>query len=110
MSDTPIPWRGALPRSPGPVWLLTGLLLWGFPAVNFIYWPEVLRSGVLPPDGDSIAIPMFGSILATLVLSPFVLGITWLGLKRYNPDTKLTSWRQDRPYRSILTTGLCVGR
>ena len=96
-----------LPRRPWPIWILTGLILTGFPAVNFIYWPEVLRSGVLPSDGDSIGIPIFGSILATIVLSPLILGITWWSLRRYNPDTRLASWRQDRPYRSAVTTILC---
>ena len=61
----------------------------GFPVVNFIYWPAVLRSGVLPSDGDSIGIPMFGSVLATLVVSPVILGVACLCLRRYNPDTRL---------------------
>ena len=98
-----------MPRSPGLIWILTGLLLLGFPAVSLIYWPEVLRSGALPPNGDSVAIPMFGSIIVTLALSPFIIGITQLGLKRYNPETRLASWRHDRLYRSILVTVVCGG-
>ncbi len=93
-----------MPSRPWPLWFLTGLVLLGFPAVNFIYWPQVLRSGVLPSDGDSIAIPMFGSILVCLVLSPLFLGASWLCLRRYNPDTRLTAWRQDRPLRSAFAT------
>ena len=93
-----------MPRCRWPLELLTGLILAGFPFVNFIYWPQVLRSGVLPPDGDSIGIPMFGSVLATLVVSPLILGITWLCLRRYNPNTTLASWRPDRPIRSGVTT------
>ncbi len=98
-----------LPSRAWPLWSLTGLVLFGFPAVNFIYWPEVARSGVLPPHGDSIAIPMFGSILAMLVLSPVILGVTWVCLRRYNPVTRLGSWRRDRPYRSALATLLFGG-
>ncbi len=93
-----------MPSRPWPLWSLTGLVLIGFPALNFIYWAEVLRSGVLPADGDSIGIPMFGSILATLVLSPLFLGVAWLCLRRYNPDTRLWSWRPDRPFRSAGAT------
>lgn len=93
-----------MPSRPWSLWFLTGLVLVGFPAVNFIYWPQVLRSGALPPDGDSIGIAMFGSILVMLVLSPLVLGLTWLCLRRYNPETRLAAWRRDRPYRSAVTT------
>jgi hypothetical protein len=80
------------------------MVLTGFPALNFIYWPQVLRSGVLPPEGDSIGIPMFGSVFLTLVLSPLVIGIAWLCLRRYNPNTKLATWRRERLYRSIGAT------
>jgi hypothetical protein len=93
-----------MPRRPWLLWSLTALVLAVFPAVNFIYWPQVLRSGVLPPDGDSIGIPMFGSVLITVVASPLVLGIAWLCLRRYNPETRLAAWRQDRPYRSAFAT------
>ena len=95
-----------MPSRPLLMWVLTGFVLTGFPVVNFIYWPEVLRSGVLPSDGDSIGIPMFGSVFVTLILSPLILGITWLCLRRYNPETRLASWRPDRPYRSVVLTGL----
>jgi hypothetical protein len=95
-----------LPSRPWPLWCLTAFVLLGFPALNFIYWPQILRSGVLPSDGDSIGIPMFGSILLTLVVAPFLLGVAWLCLRRYNPDTRLWSWRRDRPYRSIVATVL----
>jgi len=93
-----------MPARPWPLWLLTGLVAAGFPAINFVYWPQVLRSGVLPPHGDSIGIPMLGSILFTLVASPIVLGVAWLCLRRYNPSARVSAWRRDRPYRSILAT------
>lgn len=93
-----------MPVRPLPLWLLTAFVLAGFPTVNFIYWPQVLRSGVLPPNGDSIGIPMFGSILLALVAAPLVLGLAWLCLRRYNPTTRFAAWRQDRPYRSAIAT------
>jgi hypothetical protein len=95
-----------MPTHPWPLWTLTGIVLIGFPAINFIYWPEVLRSGVLPTDGDSIGIEVLGSILVTLFLSPFAVGITWLCLRRYNPDARLWSWRRDRLFRSAAATAL----
>lgn len=72
--------------------------------MNFIYWPQILRSGVLSPDADSIAIPMFGSVLATLIMSPVILALAWLCLRRYNPGTKLWAWRKDCPFRSVGAT------
>jgi DNA-binding transcriptional LysR family regulator len=47
---------------------------------------------------------MFGSVLATLVVSPVVLGIAWVCMRRYNPPTRLAAWRHDRPYRSAFAT------
>ena len=93
-----------MPSKAEPLWVLTALVLFGFPVTNFIYWPEVLRSGVLPPDGDSIAIPMVGSVLLMLIVSPVVLGMTWLCVRRYNPETRLFAWRHDRPLRSMLAS------
>ncbi|GAA4028885.1 hypothetical protein GCM10022281_04970 [Sphingomonas rosea] len=95
-----------MPTRPSPLWWLTGFLVTGFPVLNFIYWPQVLKSGVLPPDGDSIGIPMFGSILTALIASPMVFGVTWLCLRRYNPAGQLWSWRKDRPVRSVVATVL----
>jgi hypothetical protein len=83
------------------------MVLIGFPVINFIYWPQILRSGVLPSDGDSIGIPMGMSVITTLLLSPVILGVSWLCLRRYNPKTRLVSWRPDRPYRSFLVSLVC---
>jgi hypothetical protein len=98
-----------LPSRPSPFWWLTAFNLLAFPVLNFIYWPQVLRSGALPPDGDSIAIPMFGSVIATLIVSPVILGLAWLCLRRYSPYARLWTWRQDRPIRSIGATILFGG-
>ena len=96
--------RRWMPSTAAPIWLLTGLLLTAFPVLNFVYWPQVLKSGVLPAESDSIGIPMFGSILVAIIASPFILGIAWLCLRRYNPETHIGSFRRDRPYRSAAST------
>ncbi|OMJ30714.1 hypothetical protein BSZ14_17340 [Sphingomonas sp. Sph1(2015)] len=93
-----------MPTSARPLWILTGLLLAFYPVLNFVYWPQVLRSGVLPPNGDSIGIPMYGSILVTIVASPIVLGIAWLCLRRYDPATRLAKIRWDRPIRTVAAS------
>ena len=93
-----------MPTSAKPLWVLTGLLLGCFPALNFFYWPQVLNSGVLPPDGDSIGIPILGSILLTIIASPIILGVSWFCLRLYNPETRLATIRWDRPIRTIAAT------
>lgn len=93
-----------MPEKPWPIWLLVFALLVGCPAVSFIYFPLLLRSGTLPFDGDSIAIPLAGSLEVTVVLSPFVLAIAWACLRNYNSRAKLLAWRRDRPVRSLCAT------
>lgn len=88
------------------LWLLTAVLIIAYPVLNFVYWPEVLKSGVLPPDGDSIAIPMFNSLLVALIASPIVLGTAWICYRRYNPSTRFLVFRLDRPGRSAVATAI----
>jgi hypothetical protein len=96
--------RHSLPNRSSMLWLFTALILLGFPTLNFIYWPLVLKSGVLPSNGDSIAIPMFSSVLLALAASPVVLSVAWLCFRRYNPRTRFFAFRFDRPYRSTAAT------
>ncbi|WP_157105667.1 hypothetical protein [Sphingomonas sp. TDK1] len=98
-----------MPSSSTSLWILSGVVLVAFPVLNFVYWPEVLRAGVLPPDGDSIAIPMFGSILLAAMASPVVLGIAWLCLRQYNDKTRIIAFRPDRLVRSIFSTMVMGG-
>ena len=101
--------RRSLSATARPLWILTTFLIAAFPVMNFVYWPQVLRSGQLPPDGDSIGIPMYGSVLVAIIASPFVIGIAGLCLRRYNPPVRLTAYRHDRPLRSALATILFGG-
>jgi hypothetical protein len=93
-----------MPSQAKPLWVLTLLMLFAGPAANMIYWERVLMSGVLPPDGDAIAIPIFEGILGALIITPFVLGVTWFCLRRYNPQTRFLAWRSDRKLRSLFSS------
>lgn len=93
-----------MPLRPMPLWVLTVLLLISAPVINITYWWQVLTSGVLSPDKDAVAIPMFAGILVTLIVAPFILGVTWFCLRRYNSRSKLFAWRADRPLRSLFAT------
>ncbi len=101
--------RRSLPATARPLWILTAFLIAAFPVLSLVYWPQVLRSGQLPSDGDSIGIPMYGSVLIAIIASPFVIGIAGLCLRRYNRPVRLTAYRHDRPLRSALATILFGG-
>lgn len=93
-----------LPASPVPLWFLTFLMLVGYPALNLLYWTLVLASGVLPTDGDSIGIPIVEGVIVAVILTPIVIGATWVCVRRYNPKTKLLAVRRDRLLRTLVAT------
>jgi hypothetical protein len=97
-----------LPRSVWPYWLLAAAVVAGFPITSFVYYPALLGTGTLPPDGDSIAIPMFGSVIVAVVSAPGVLLLTYMCLRKYKPGGTVLIWRRDRPVSSIILT-LCFG-
>ena len=91
------------------VWLLALLMIVGLPATAWVYFPLMLQSGALSPGGDAIAIPMFGSILSAIILSPIVLGVTFLCLRRRTDSRRIFGWRRDRPVVAALGTLLFGG-
>lgn len=93
-----------MPRSPTPIWILTVALLIANPILNDFYWGQVLRAGVLPDDGDSIGIPIFAALVFTLMVAPFVIGVTRYCLRGYNPRARIAAWRSDRLVRSLVST------
>lgn len=92
-----------------PIWLLALLMIVGFPATAWIYFPLVLQSGALSPGGDAIAIPMVGSILSAILLSPIVLAVTFLCLRRRTDSRRIFGWRRDQPIVAALGTLLFGG-
>jgi small-conductance mechanosensitive channel len=98
-----------MPKSVVPLWLLTTALLGLFPLLNAVYWSLELESGTLPPDGDSISIPIFNSVLLTIVVSPSMAILAWFCLRCYNPNSRLNTLRWDRPFRTVMATTLFGG-
>ncbi len=97
-----------MPSRPWPFWLLTVWLIVGFPTVSWIYWPQVLDSGVLDPNADSVIIPMVESIIVAVLAAPFLLFVAWLCLRRYNSKARWLAWRTDRLVRSLTATSLAI--
>lgn len=67
-------WSHHVPHTTTPIWMLTLGLLITHPLLAALYWGRVLAAGVLPHDGDAIAIPIFGALLFTMIVAPFVIG------------------------------------
>ena len=61
---------------------------------------------MLPPEADTIIIPMMSSIFLAVVLLPVVCGITWLCLRGKDNAGSLLAWDRTRPVRCALVT-LC---
>jgi uncharacterized membrane protein len=83
-------------------------LIVGLPLFTAVYWPQLAQAGVLPSEIGPPMIAIVESIYAAAILAPFVLTITYLCLRRYNPETRLLSWRRERPIRSIFLTVVFV--
>jgi len=94
----------SLPKSVWPIWLLAAAVVLALPATSFLYFPLLLRSGVLDPEHDSIGIPMFGSVVAAAMLLPIVLALTYLCVRRYRAGGTLFAWRKDRPLLSTAVS------
>ena len=93
-----------MPNRSWPIWLYTVMLILGYPVVNAVYFWFLGSSGLLPPDGDTIFIPIMGNLIFSIVTAPLVLVLAWFCLRRYNGNARLLSWRADRPVRSIAAT------
>ena len=93
-----------MPSKPWPIWVLSCFLIVGLPLFSAVYWPQLAQAGALPAEIGPPMIPILESVYAAAILAPFVLAITYLCLRRYNPETRLLSWRRERPIRSIFLT------
>ncbi len=91
--------------APRVLWPFTALAVLGLPATSLVYFPALLRTGTLPTDGDSIAIPVFGTVLIGVIFLPVALGAVWLSLRHRPASVHLLAWRSDRP---LLSAALSV--
>lgn len=69
------------------------------------YFERTWRLGYYPPDSDSIAIPIAGNAVLTVLGLPVILGVLWLLLRRFPPRVGLLAWSRAHPLASALWTG-----
>lgn len=97
------------PRSRLLIWVLTLVLILALPVIAFTYYPLLLRSGTLPPEGDSTMIPMMGTLFASILLAPVLLVSTFIALRGYSQPVSLFNWNKERPLRSAAASVLFGG-
>ena len=84
------------------IWLYTVLVIVGHPAASFFYWTSILEAGVLRPDADSVAIPIFFDVVVAMIAAIPMLILTKLALVLKAGPFRLWSWNRDRPVLSIV--------
>ncbi|SIN60613.1 hypothetical protein SAMN02745824_0704 [Parasphingorhabdus marina DSM 22363] len=95
-----------LPTKPWPIWLTAISIPFVLVGTAFIYYPLLGKSGTLDPHADTIAIPMYGSLMVAVPLAIFVLVVTSIVMIFYSGrSAKLFAWNSDRP---ILTAIISV--
>jgi hypothetical protein len=93
------------------IWLLSACVPLGFVATGFLYYPLLLRSGLLDPNADSIGIPLAKDMYLATVSAPFIAVLTWACLRNYHGEAELLSWNPTRTIRfwaSTVIAGLFI--
>ena len=92
------------PARAWPVWLVALLVPTSVMVAAWFYYPALLASGTLDPNADSIGIPIFQAMVSAVIVTPIVMGITAICLRRYRGRTPLNYWDRKRPARSFLVS------
>ena len=100
-----------MPKYPWPIWLLTIILLIGYPVTALIYFPLEVETWSAEErlSGDSLAIPLGASFFVALLAAPLLMGLTWFCLRRYRGGGSIFVWRSDRLILSVLATLILGG-
>ena len=99
-----------LPEKPWPIWLTAISIPFVYVGTAFVYYPQLLRSGTLDPNADSIAIPMYSSVIFAGPLAIFVLAVTSIVMIFYSGRSgSLFAWNSDRPIFTITISVLFGG-
>jgi hypothetical protein len=72
----------------------------------FVYYDALLASGTLDPSADSIAIPIFSTVMFSVVAFPVIAAITAIFLQKYPGSVSLVIWDANRPLRSFIFSSI----
>jgi len=72
------------------------------------YFERTYELGWYPPEGDAIAIPIAGNAIVTLFVSPILILILWLILRRFPTRVRVLAWSNEHIGSSLLWTALCA--
>ena len=97
-----------LPRRVCPIWAVSVLLPIGFAGLSPVYYSFLLRSGRLETQSDSIAIPIVQDFATAAVLTPVILIMTAVALRKYAGPVPLFVWDRSAHLRSIIVSIICV--
>lgn len=74
------------------------------------YYQRTFELGYYPPEADTIAIPIAGNGIMTIILAPFFAVVLWLLLRRSPVDRRTwPAWNRKRWIVSLAWTVLFVG-
>lgn len=71
-------------------------------AVGFIYYPALLKSGVLPTEADSIGIPMFSAVLFSPLFAGLLVAFAWPAFHKYDGSAMFVSTNAVQPWRMAI--------
>lgn len=95
---------------PNRAWIIFGLaLIWW--ATDFMieykristYYQNLLMSGSLPPEADSISIPIFGYVFMNFVLGLILFCYLLWALWGIKPNNKAINFNKNKPIRSSIS-------
>ena len=84
------------PRSKWTVVAYAGVLIVTAPLIDLVHYRNILNSGKLATDSDSIGLPIMQSILGLTIVLPLIAIFLMFALRRYPGRIVLTAWNRDR--------------
>ena len=89
--------------------LFAAFLYAAAPLVEAAYYVTQQGRGAYPPDGDTIAIPIYEFAMGLLFLSPVYAVTVWLAVRSYRGGRPLLAFDTMRPVQSVFWSLLLGG-
>ncbi len=92
------------PQRRWPIWLLSASVPLSYVATSFLYYPLLLKSGLLDQSADSIGMPLFQDLYLAVFSVPVISFMTWACLRDYKGEADLLVWEHQNTIRFWITT------